>query len=124
MYAYSSEDGSLTYGTRARRYGPTFTHKDRIGLLVDLEDKTLSFFKNDVWLGVAMSFAGMPPPPPPEGGEEEGGPASALDDDDADGRRMALVPGISLCFAGATVLPTLDHAEPKASSIPQQAATH
>jgi hypothetical protein len=55
-YGYHGDDGHAFQGSgKGRAYGPTYTTGDVIGALWNRIDRTISFFKNGVSLGVAFS---------------------------------------------------------------------
>jgi hypothetical protein len=55
MYSYSSNTGIKSDGVTTTAYGASFTTSDVIGVVVDVDSGTLTFYKNNVSQGIAFS---------------------------------------------------------------------
>lgn len=54
-YGYHGDDGNAFEGSgRGKKYGPSFCTGDFIGALYNQVERTISFFKNGVEIGVAF----------------------------------------------------------------------
>eukprot|EP00468_Gymnochlora_sp_CCMP2014_P002117 CAMPEP_0167744888 /NCGR_PEP_ID=MMETSP0110_2-20121227/2842_1 /TAXON_ID=629695 /ORGANISM="Gymnochlora sp., Strain CCMP2014" /LENGTH=142 /DNA_ID=CAMNT_0007629461 /DNA_START=482 /DNA_END=910 /DNA_ORIENTATION=+ len=57
-YAYNGSSGKKAFSGVAQEYGPKFGQGDTIRIMVDMDDRTISFCKNGETLGIA--FFGIP----------------------------------------------------------------
>jgi len=55
MYSYSSNTGIKSDGVNTSAYGASFTISDVIGVAVDVDNGTLTFYKNNLSQGIAFS---------------------------------------------------------------------
>lgn len=54
-WSYYGVDGTKYFNNTGSAYGPTFTNNDVIGLALDMDNGTLTYYKNGVSLGVAFT---------------------------------------------------------------------
>lgn len=57
--SYYGYDGYRYCGGTKRPFGPTFTSGDVIGTLLNMNNKTDTFQKNDVRIGIAIGVRGL-----------------------------------------------------------------